>query len=99
MRAAGAFPARLERVPERKAAVVKIFGRVGVGAHPSARGTRTPFAERASNALEIRAFIVLLESFKDFFDFRSYFISHKTFLKLINQNLSIKEINFKEKRI
>jgi hypothetical protein len=99
MRAAGAFPARFERVPARPAAAVEEFRRVAIDAPPTARGGRFPVAVRAANALEIRFFFVCRKRFENFFHFRRYFVSHKAFLKLINQNLSIKEINFKDEPV
>ena len=53
MVAAGAEAARDKCVPRRAAAFVEVLRVMTVAAIPAARCIRTPFAERAANAVEV----------------------------------------------
>jgi hypothetical protein len=55
--AAGAEPARAKSIPGRAAAVEEVFRVIAVAAIPAARSVRTPFAERATNAVELLIFV------------------------------------------
>ena len=56
MAAAGAEPAGLESIPRRTAAVEEVLRVITVAAIPVARRVWTPFAERATNAVELLSF-------------------------------------------
>ena len=58
MTAAGAEPAGLKRIPRRAAAFEKVLRVVTVAAIPAARCLRTPFTERATNAVELFSFVM-----------------------------------------
>jgi len=56
--AAGAEPARRKRIPPCATAVEEVLRVITVAAIPAARCFRTPFTERATNAVELFSFVV-----------------------------------------